>query len=197
MTEYPSNVCVHGNGFVQVSLGGDPHETRIHVWHPSLPSRTQKVNTSTHNHRFGFTSTVLRGTVMQQELRIYFDAKHGTWTKWTAGEDRLPTGNRELVKQYGAFRVEELEPFQISAGGSYSMGPVFFHRTVPVTPVAVTLMTKTKVIPANIFQASVLCHWHSEPDQEYSRFQMPWPGLEAILMECLRGTPFDGEQPWA
>lgn len=204
---YPDNVCVHGNGFVQVSLGGDPHETRVHVWHPELPD-CQHVNTQTHNHRFGFTSTVLRGTVHQEELAVESldcvprlgaqtrDDGKG-WTLWTAGEDRLPTGNRPLVQQPGRYGVDCRHDFYIFEGQSYSMAPGEFHRTIPALDgLVVTLLTKTRVWPTDDFQASVMCREGSQPDQEYDRFQVPWSDLARIITDALKGTPFDGVPLW-
>ena len=196
MTDYPDNVCVHGNGFVQVSLGGDPHETRLHVWHPRLTTLCQRVNTQTHNHRFGFHSAVLRGAVRQEELSVYPN-DDGGWSMWTAGPDRLPTGNRPLLRQPGRFGVRLGTSFVVHAGRSYDMPPRMFHRTTPMTSVAVTLMTKTEVLPADEFQASVLCGADLEPDQAYDRSQIPWPELERMLTSCLESTPFEGLTPWA
>lgn len=199
MNGYPDNVCVHGNGFVQISLGGNPHETRIHVWHKDLPD-CQHVNTATHDHRFGFNSTVLRGVVEQEELAVVrgpFAGKAGRWTKWTAGKERLATGNRPLVKQDGLHHVEIAKHFARGAGHSYSMPERMFHRTTPLTDIAVTLMTKTAVLPTDRFQASVLCHSDREPDQEFDRFQIPFDELEPILIDALVGTPFEGLRPWA
>jgi len=171
--DYPKNVCVHGNGFVQIVLSGDPHETRLHIWHPALTARTQTVNTKTHNHRFGFHSAVLRGSVLQTRLDV--QPSNGPWTKWVAGPDRLPTGNRALVKQPGKFTVTIPLIYPVSVLCTYKMSPGDFHRTTPITDIAVTLMTKTKIIPATVFQASVLCRDGLEPDQEYDRSSILLP----------------------
>ncbi len=197
MNGYPDNVCVHGNGFVQVSLGGDPHETRVHVWHPGLPD-CQHVNTQTHNHRFGFTSIVLRGAVRQEVLLVRPNNDDAdAWTMWTAGEHRLPTGNRPLVQLSGRYSVGCSVDLYVHEGSSYSMAPSDFHRTTPVGDgVAVTLMTKTRVWPTDEFQASVMCREGSKPDQDYDRFQLPFDRLDAIIKDALIGTPFEGVRLW-
>lgn len=196
MNGYPSNVCVHGNGFVQVSLGGQP-ETRIHIWHRDLPD-CQHVNTATHNHRFGFFSSVLKGSVVQEELSVLrqysvpttFTDRVTPWELWTAGPQRLPTGNRPLVKQEGLYTVGVFNTKYVSRSLSYSMEARNFHRTTPQTDVAVTLMTKTAVLKSSEFQASVLCKQGLEPDQEFDRFQLRWPELSAIITDALQCTPF-------
>lgn len=198
MSEYPANVCVHGNGFVQISLGGMP-ETRIHIWHKDLPD-CQHVNTQVHDHRFGFVSTVLRGVQVNNLIETFFcflpENVDQEWEKWTAAPGRLITGNRPLVKQPGTFGLQSVGESEYHPGEAYNMVPRVYHVTKPGAPITVTLMTKTHIIPEEEFQASVLCRKGQEPDQEFDRFQVPWLELRDIMTDALDETPFKGLQPW-
>lgn len=202
--DYPSNVCVHGNGFAQIALAkgfrGSERETRIHVWHPALKELTQKVNTQIHNHRFGFVSTVMRGVAKHIEIlpRFAQDCDIGdVYHQWRATGDRLPTGNRALERVSNQlWTLRRMSPVMIRPFGSYAMRPGDFHTTVSETPILVTLMTKTVVHPTEHLQASVFCRKGTEPDQDFDRFQIPWEDLRSMLRLALDGTPFEGEELW-
>ena len=197
--QYPENVCVHGNGFVQISLGGTP-ETRIHIWAPRLAEITQNVNTQWHNHRFGFVSTVLRGRMKNQLMEFNMVGRHPspfngpTYHRWEAKGDRLPSGNRPLVRKPWNYRMEPSAEHVVEAGQSYHMSPIAYHRTVPMTPYVTTLMTKCQVIPIEEFTASVMCKHGQEPDQDFDRFQIPWDELRQMISDGLDGTPFTVEE---
>jgi hypothetical protein len=57
---------VHGNGFIQLDISPI---VRLHVWnHPGIPQ--QRTPTTIHDHRFGFTSVILRGKMLN---RVYHE----------------------------------------------------------------------------------------------------------------------------
>lgn len=203
---YPENVYVHGNGFVQIKLMDDgaglnrEREARIHIWHPSLMKLTQNVNTRIHNHRFGFISTVLRGSLDNYEVIWWVKASplaDDTYEWWIARDDRLATGNRPLV-QYrdGWFGVRLMAPTTVEQGESYVVEPKIWHYTEPLTEYVVTLMTKTHVIPESEFKASVFCRVGRQPDQTFDRRQIPWGNLEKLIRAALEGTPFETTDLW-
>lgn len=193
MNSYPTNVCVHGNGFIQISLGG-LRETRIHIWDDELMELTQKVNTQWHDHRFGFSSTVLRGALRQQEIDFFpvFSAERDSWSRWQATGERQANGNRPLVKQPRHYRRSIRNQFVVAQGSSYSMPSREIHRSIPLVSPTVTLFTKTQVLPEDDWMASVYCPRGHQPDQEYDRFQIPFDKLlRHHIWPALRGTPLE------
>jgi len=197
---YPSNVVVHGNGFVQIVLADGPYEreTRLHIWHPELTELTQNVNTQIHDHRFGFVATVLKGeqhnTQVSWRKGVARIEPHN-YRRWFASGERLDTGNRPLVCDEFPYEVMNKRIYFIGAEESYTMYPRNFHVTKPGTDVVVTLMNKTIVLTD--YKASVFCKWGQEPDQEFDRRQIPWDHLETLIKGCLKETPFENERLWA
>ena len=192
---YPENVYVHGNGFVQIDLGGRP-ETRVHIWTRGLWQLCQNVNTQIHDHRFGFVSAVLKGALVNQLIEPFPDL-NGHYRKWQAEGERTETGNRRLAPIGNLHTLRPLAPDHVvGAGNIYSMPPAMFHRSLPLTPHVVTLMTKTLVIPEDQFQASIMCEAAKEPDQAWDRRSMPWTQLmHEHILPALAGTPFDVQDP--
>lgn len=191
--DYPDNVYVHGNGFIQVSLGGAP-ETRLHIWPRSLVGQCQKTNTQWHNHRFGFMSTVVSG-ILANTWALFEEVPAsdptGDWDRWEATGERGPLGNRPLMRQPGFFskRLDCTDTINVSS--SYVMWPVKYHRSEPVTEFAVTLMTKTEEYPADVFQASIMCAGGTEPDNTWDRRAIPFDRLnQQYIVPALAGTPF-------
>lgn len=193
---YPSNVNVHGNGFIQIDLGGSP-ETRIHIWDQKLKYMCQKVNTDHHNHRFGFVSLILHGQIEQHELMFSrvadedFLSDAPRWTRWEADGNRTATGNRMLVERPGDFVLMNRTALPQIEGNFYIMPPVDYHHTELLSERAVTLLTKTVVLPEDEFQASIMCLKGSQPDQSYNRYQIPWDQLlSEHIQPALAKTPF-------
>ncbi len=56
---YPSEPRIHGNGFIQVDLD-ELH--RLHLWDVMIPR--QSVDSSIHDHAFGFESRTLQGMLV-------------------------------------------------------------------------------------------------------------------------------------
>jgi hypothetical protein len=187
---YPENVRVHGNGFIQIDLGGSP-ETRIHIWTEGLKRLTQNVNTQWHNHRFGFVSAVLRGCLRQEEMKFHVQ-DGGDWRKWQVVGARTGTGNRRLAVQPDSYIMDLETVLMVTAGEVYSMRPRLYHRSVPWSKTVVTLFTKTQVIPDDKYQASVFCKAGLEPDQKYDRRQIPFYDLlHEHIIPALKGTPLE------
>lgn len=192
---YPDNVYVHGNGFVQIDLGGQP-EHRIHIWTRGLFQQAQNVNTQIHDHRFGFVSSVVKGALVNQSIEPFPDA-NGRYRKWQAEGERAETGQRRLVPVGGLHSIMPLGPDHVVAAGNiYAMPPKMFHRSIPLTPFVVTLMSKSAVIPTEEFQASVMCEAAKEPDQTWDRRSIPWMQLlSEHITPALAGTPYDIQDP--
>lgn len=192
MNSYPKNVSVHGNGFIQISLGGRL-ESRIHIFDYRLYEMTKEVNTRIHNHRFAFTSTCLKGTFLNHVYSFEErDKERGSWREWRAqAGPRNKTGNRQLVLQLGAFVRKTQLSHKITRGQQYFTPTHLFHESEPTSDVVVTLITKTEVLPENSFQASVMCKLGTEP-QDWDRFSIPWEELlHEYILPALEGTPFE------
>lgn len=149
---------VHGNGFVQVDLAP---KTRLHVWHPYLPR--QKVPTPIHDHRFGFTSEVLVGELLNVEYRVkigYEFNVHEPQTRDREDTVLVPTGD--------TVSLEIMLLDLVRMGGSYEMQPGAFHETFVHSRTA-TVMTKTSETTA---RPRVLVPRGLRPDNEWNRYEV-------------------------
>ncbi len=157
-------LTIHGNGFIQVPLSD---AVRMHVWHPECPR--QKIDTSVHDHRFSFTSTVIRGAlenIRYCQVEPYPGVKQ-SWKVYTPGDvtagqepySLYDTGHRVLCSKH--------PPYLVVAGETYSMDSQVFHRTVPRSEFVVTVMVKTRVLYQ--FPSRVLVPEGVEPDNDFSR----------------------------
>lgn len=192
---YPTNVCVHGNGFIQISLGGQPLETRIHIFDKRLEKLCQQVNTRFHNHRFGFVSTVLFGQISNETLEFVRDER-GEWVEWKATGSRMACGNRMLMQQDGFHRMKSGGQYLVHNTQSYMQDSREYHISHLLSDVAVTLMVKTEVLPVEDFMASVMCRRQQKPDTLFNRYQIPWPVLrDSYINPALAETPFGWAKP--
>lgn len=185
-----STTRLHGNGFIQVDIAPN---LRLDVWAEELAGLAQKISTPIHDHRFSFRSTVLLGrlrhTVYQVAPRFRtFPPPVMTHQLWEArprqGEDTVlqPTGS------YVNLSVQEV--LEIPAGQTYEFRALWFHRSDPLTPTVVTLLTKTGVVPGAVGRVAVPLG--VVPDNEFIRYGPDPAYLRVIVREALdavlRGT---------
>jgi hypothetical protein len=171
-----TGIRVHGNGFLQIDVG---EGERIHVFgHPGIPR--QKVSTPIHNHRFGFTSTVLKGCLVNLTWafcpdRTYRATHQGYVARVRHDEDT----QLEPIGDGGALSLLRTEV--ILPGRRYSMLPRQFHQSLADEP-TVTHMHKTEV--ADI-EPTVLCRRGMSPDNNFDRYDLDEPALWRILEESM------------
>ena len=173
--ERPSKkVSLHGLGFLQVQLSD---QLRIHVWHPDLPRRLCFEHSSVHNHRFGFQSTVLAGSVLNHVVAPIL----------VAGIDK---GDQYYLYEHpwfpatgGPWRFVHVSSMSYEAGQSYSMLPYVYHETAIVGHGrAATLMRKTEEHEAPAHSA---CRVGVRPDEAFDRFQMSDDDMWAVVRDVL------------
>lgn len=177
--ETSANISLHGLGFLQVKLGG---LQRLHVWHPDLPRRRCFEHSGIHDHRFGFDSTVLVGTQINE---VHYDdnfepATHRAFLH--EGARNPATGNRPWIMS-GMLRVSPSYTEVFEAGETYHMDPYVFHSTTPGGDGRVaTLMVKTSEGDTG---ARSLCRIGVEPDVDFCRTQMDADEMWAAVRDVL------------
>lgn len=156
-------LTVHGNGFIQVPLAGGG---RMHVWHPECPR--QKVSTDIHDHRFSFTSTVIRGVLINTLFRTDPHASGRPWKVYAPGDGSTGQDHDSLFDTGCRLSCTWYSGKVISAGDTYKMEHRAFHQSVPKSERAVTVMFKTQVLP-ELGPSRVLVPEGQEPDNDFSR----------------------------
>jgi hypothetical protein len=87
----------HGIGVLQAYLHEGDHETRVHIWHPSLVlAGFDATNGLVHDHRFSFDSYVLLGAVYNEEFSFSRDSE-GEWVKYGV------TNARKAMAEKGSY----------------------------------------------------------------------------------------------
>jgi len=171
---------VHGNGFIQYDIDD---RIRLHVWgDPRIPK--QKVATPIHDHGFGFTSRVLKGS-MTNTLYKFSPHVHGDFRVYRAvstpeGEDssRLePTG---IIGKIRAFSTDI-----ILAGGEYRMEPFVYHESKVEGPTATMIFKDGPTMAQGGSTPRVLVGVNQKPDNEFSRYdadeELLWQIIEDVI----------------
>lgn len=166
---------VHGNGFIQIDIDDN---RRLHIWDHRIPK--QKVATPIHDHRFDFTSRVLKGTLWHTTYNIRYD-EDGDYEIYIPevrkGEDTI------LVSSGDKCVVSCDKVISIPEGGSYEFGAMRFHETGWAEP-TVTLMTKLKTY--KFLDPRVLVKHGFKPDNDFHRYA--YEDLQTIVDEALIGV---------
>lgn len=175
-TATKETISLHGLGFIQLVLGGDQ---RMHVWHPDLPRRACYEHSAIHNHRFSFTSRVLKG--LQKNVRCDLElAKEGSHVLISHNGPRSDKGGRE------SYPVAECNVFErpmecYEAGTEYSM-PEFEYHYTPCEGMVVTLIKKHS---SGKIHANSVCRKGIAFHHEFDRFQLSPQELFEFVIEAL------------
>ncbi|NKJ43682.1 hypothetical protein [Novosphingobium sp. SG720] len=175
-TPTAETISLHGLGFIQVKLMGGQ---RLHVWHPDLPRRSCFQRSAIHNHRFSFTSTVLKGVQINRRFDIVMHPE-GSHDVISHDGPRSEKGGR-LSFVAGRVNLIERETQHFMAGCSYEMPMLAYHDT-PNSGVVVTLLRKTA--DGDIHANSLIEHGHVF-DQSFDRFQLSPKQLWSYVVEAL------------
>lgn len=167
---------VHGNGFIQLDL---PDGSRLHVWDDGIPR--QAVNTSKHDHAFGFESKVICGLLTNFVYRVA-PAEVGKYVVYIP-QRREGTEDTKLVPTGERVNVEVAAIKDVPAGSSYTFQPQVFHDTLyPRGETTATIMRKTVRLDV---EPRVLVPFGEEPDNEFDREgfdpELLWPFIERAL----------------
>lgn len=175
-TPTKETISLHGLGFIQLVL---PANQRLHVWHPDLPRRDCYEHSAVHNHRFSFTSQVIKG--VQKNVRVDLElAKDGSHTIISHNGPRSDKGGR-LSYPVASCNVHEGEVELIEPGHSYFM-PVHQYHHTPNDGIVVTLMKKHEesLIHANsVIRSGVDFHY------DFDRFQLSPEELFSYVKDAL------------
>ncbi len=176
-TPTKETISLHGLGFIQLIL---PGAQRLHVWHPELPRRKCFDWSAIHNHRFGFTSRVLKG--QQANCRVEVElVKSGTHQVISHNGARTPTGSRasEAIADCNIHRGRKE---YWSAGEIYQMAPYEYHET-PNNGIVITLIKK---LQEGEIHANSICVKGVTFDQSFDRFQLTPDELYAYVVDAFK-----------
>jgi len=171
-------ISLHGLGFIQLRLAGDQ---RLHVWHPDLPRRNCYEHSAIHNHRFAFTSRVLRGVQLNQRCDLEV-VKPGTGSHVLISHNgpRSEKGGRESYPVADVeVHVREIEQYR--PGEEYAMPALEYHRT-PCAGIVVTLMRKREQLAIH---ANSVCKRGVDFHYDFDRFQLSPDDLFDIVKAAL------------
>jgi hypothetical protein len=169
-------ISLHGLGFIQLALPGDQ---RLHVWHPELPRRDCYADSAVHNHRFSFTSRVVKG--LQRNVRVDVEiVRDGTHQLISHNGPRSEKGGRLSypVAECNVF-PRKLEIY--GPGAEYFIPALEYHYT-PVDGVVVTLMRK---LESGTIHANSVCAKGVPFHMDFDRFQLSPEQLFGYVLRAL------------
>jgi hypothetical protein len=172
---------VHGNGFIQLDI---TDTKRINIWHPDLPR--QKIATPIHSHRFGFTSTVLLGRLVNITYNVWPYSEQGNYITHNIYECHASSNNETILvpsPKYLFARVEPVWTQLIRQSESYQFPPTAFHESAPLEWAA-TYMVKTLALPD--YTPRVLVPLGEPPDNDYARNMVDSVAIWNIVRRTLR-----------
>lgn len=179
-TPTKETISLHGLGFIQLILGG---KQRMHVWHPDLPRRDCYEHSAIHNHRFAFTSRVLKGTQVNQRCDIEIVAPGaGSHVLISHNGPRSEKGGR-LSYPVADANVHYREVERYEAGQEYFMPAMEYHHT-PCEGIVVTVITKQDEMGIH---ANSVCKRGVDFHNEFDRFQLSPAELFAYVVDALGG----------
>lgn len=137
----------NGLGLLQAYVQeGTEQELRVHIWHHSLKRPGIEESGLIHDHRFHLTSQILCGALRQDEYALRWE-KEGAWqahavvhAREAMAKHRINDGDvQTLPDRYHA----TISSTEIYVGQTYAFPKREFHSTNVLTPIVVTLVTKT------------------------------------------------------
>lgn len=177
-TPTKETISLHGLGFIQIVLPGNQ---RMHVWHPDLPRRECYEKSAVHNHRFGFRSRVLKGTLINRRVNVEI-VKTGTGTHDLISHrgPRSAKGGRES-EPIADCLLHYHQAFPYSPGDEYEMTALEYHET-PNNGIVVTVMKK---LYEGEIHANSVCEKGTKFHQDFDRFQLTPAQLFEYVVEAL------------
>ena len=180
-TPTKETISLHGLGFIQLVLGGNQ---RMHVWHPDLPRRDCYEHSAVHNHRFSFTSRVLKGTQVNQRCDIEIvKPETGSHLLISHNGPRSPKGGRESYP-VADVNVHERAVERYEPGQEYFMPAMEYHHT-PCVGIVVTLLKKQD--ESTTLHANSTCRRGVDFHYDFDRFQLSPDKLFAYVVDALCG----------
>lgn len=178
-TPTKETISLHGSGFLQLIL---PNSRRIHIWHPDLPRRKCFEHSAIHNHRFNFTSQVLKG--VQRNVRVDLElVKEGEGSHVVISHN----GPRGLGGGRLSYPVAECNVYpriseEYLPGDGYYMPKYEYHHT-PCEGIVMTLMHK---YGEDVIHATSVCKKGVEYHHGFDRQQMSIDDMYDIVLEAIK-----------
>ena len=132
-----ADIHFFGLGFIQVKLNDS---IRYHFYHPELNPIVGLEEL--HNHRYDFTSYLLKGALSQEVFVINEAEEEKEWTV----EDVLCEENSKLNPNKSFCEVEKVLAFTTLKNGNYTMFRHCFHRVLPVTTPTISRLERGPVV---------------------------------------------------
>jgi hypothetical protein len=184
-TPTKETISLHGLGFIQLILEGGQ---RMHVWHPDLPRRDCYEHSAIHNHRFAFTSRVLKGTQVNQRCDIEIVAPGtGSHVLISHNGPRSDKGGR-LSYPVADVNVHHRPVERYEAGQEYFMPAMEYHHT-PCEGIVVTIITKHEEMGIH---ANSVCARDVDFHNDFDRFQLSPNELFSYVVDALGGIKVAG-----
>lgn len=181
-TPTKETISLHGLGFIQIRLGGNQ---RMHVWHPDLPRRACYTHSAVHNHRFSFTSRVLKGVQINQRCDLEIvKPESGTHMLISHNGPRSERGGR-LNYPVADVNLHMRDVERYEPGQSYTMPAYEYHHT-PCEGVVVTVLQKES---EGGIHANSTCKRGVKFDYDFDRFQLSPERLFSYVLEALKVEP--------
>ena len=181
-TPTKETISLHGLGFIQLVLGGNQ---RMHVWHPDLPRRNCYVHSAIHNHRFSFTSRVLKGVQVNQRCDLEIvKPETGTHVLISHNGPRSEKGGR-LSYPVADVNTTMRHVEKYEAGQEYVMPAYEYHHT-PCEGIVVTVLQKHA---EGTIHANSVCRRGVDFHYEFDRLQLSPSELFAYVVDALSVKP--------
>lgn len=178
-TPTKETISLHGLGFIQLVLGGNQ---RMHIWHPDLPRRDCFQHSAVHNHRFSFTSRVLKGVQVNQRCDLEIvKPETGTHLLISHNGPRSEKGGR-LSYPVADVNVYEREIERYEAGQQYLMPAMEYHHT-PCEGIVVTVITKHEELTLH---ANSVCKRGIDFHYDFDRFQLSPDELYQYVVDAMK-----------
>jgi hypothetical protein len=178
-TPTKETISLHGLGFIQVVLGGDQ---RLHVWHPDLPRRDCYQHSAVHNHRFSFTSRVLKGVQRNQRVDVEIVGSDGSHQLISHNGPRSEKGGR-LSFPVASCNIYPRGVEVYMPGQEYFMPAFEYHHTPVGDDIVVTLMKKHE---SGTIHANSICRKGVDFHYDFDRFQLTPNELFGVVIDALR-----------
>jgi hypothetical protein len=179
-TPTKETISLHGLGFIQLVLDGNQ---RMHVWHPDLPRRDCYQHSAVHNHRFSFTSRVLKGVQVNQRCDLEIvKPETGSHLLISHNGTRSARGGRESYP-VADVNVQMRDVEHYAPGESYFMPALEYHHT-PCEGVVVTVLQKHAegtIHASSVIRRGVDFHYG------FDRFHLSPAKLFGFVIEALGG----------
>ena len=129
------DIYYFGLGFIQLKID---LEFRLHVYHPDLPAFIDK---EPHDHRYHFTSKVLKGTMENILYEIINDSNGEYMVEYETCNTDIKLEDSVVIPNCD---IKEVKRFKTEVGESYHIAKNDFHLIRPTYP-CVTLLQRGQI----------------------------------------------------